>query len=92
MNKTTVCAVVVTYNRSKLLLECLNALKNQSLLLDAIFIIDNASNDNTPEILMKNKYIHELPRYDSIKPWIKNFIIKNSKNKEIYLHYIRMKE
>ncbi|MCD6105633.1 MAG: glycosyltransferase, partial [Thermosipho sp. (in: Bacteria)] len=43
--KETVCAVVVTYNRKELLLECLEALRKQTRPLDAIYLIDNASTD-----------------------------------------------
>ncbi|WP_415837504.1 glycosyltransferase, partial [Parendozoicomonas haliclonae] len=41
------CALVVTYNRPKLLVRCLDALVNQSLKLDAIIIIDNGSGIET---------------------------------------------
>ena len=51
-----VCAVVVTFNRKELLLECLEALRMQTRPLDAIYIIDNASTDGTPELLMKRGY------------------------------------
>jgi GT2 family glycosyltransferase len=40
-------AVVVTYNRNKLLIECLNALLNQTVRPNKILIIDNASTDGT---------------------------------------------
>lgn len=43
----TVVAVVVTYNRQKLLAECVNALRNQSRRIDKILIINNGSTDNT---------------------------------------------
>lgn len=43
-------AVVVTYNRSKLLIECIEALKKSNSKVD-IIIIDNASTDNTNEVV-----------------------------------------
>lgn len=46
-----VIAVVVTYNRSTLLAECINALRNQSKKLDAIFVVNNGSTDNTEQWL-----------------------------------------
>ncbi|MDB8558550.1 glycosyltransferase family 2 protein [Turicibacter sanguinis] len=49
MSKVT--AVVVTYNRKELLIECINTLVNQSLKLEKIIIIDNNSNDGTTEYL-----------------------------------------
>ena len=48
--------VVVTFNRCELLQECLNALLSQSYENYKIFLINNASTDNTEEII-KEKYI-----------------------------------
>ena len=50
MNK--IVAVVVTYNREKLLEECINSLLNQTYPLD-ILIIDNFSTDGTKELVQK---------------------------------------
>ena len=53
-------AVIVTYNRKKLLLRCIKSLLMQSIPLDRIFIIDNASVDGTSSFLIKNGVIeHE---------------------------------
>jgi len=60
-NKETVCAVVVTYNRKDLLMECLDALMKQTRSLEAIYLIDNFSNDGTAELLLENGYINNLP-------------------------------
>ena len=60
MNETT-ATVVVTYNRKEFLLDCLDALRNQTYKLDAIYIIDNLSTDGTPELLLENNYIPSLP-------------------------------
>ena len=46
MNETKMAAVVVTYNRRILLLECIEALKKSDIQTD-IIIIDNASTDGT---------------------------------------------
>ena len=43
----TVAAVVVTFNRSRLLLECLQALLTQTRPIDRIILVDNASTDGT---------------------------------------------
>ena len=43
----TVAAVVVAHNRRDLLLECLVALRAQSLRPDAVVVVDNASGDGT---------------------------------------------
>ena len=98
VKKDTICAVVVTYNRKALLLECLEALRKQTRPLDAIYIIDNASTDDTPEVLLKNNYIPELPPSNLEKPWensfsIANFPIKiNNSRSKINIHYVRMNE
>ncbi|HTF67827.1 MAG TPA: glycosyltransferase family 2 protein [Edaphobacter sp.] len=47
----SVAAVVVTFNRKMLLLECLQGLLSQTAPLDRIYIIDNASTDGTRETL-----------------------------------------
>lgn len=65
----TVCAIVVTYNRKKMLLECLEALLKQSRPLNAIYIIDNASTDGTPAALLEKKYISKLPTLNIEEPW-----------------------
>ncbi|MGF6992017.1 glycosyltransferase family 2 protein [Paraburkholderia sp. GAS32] len=44
-------AVVVTFNRKELLIECVRALLNQSMPIDMIYIVDNASTDGTRELL-----------------------------------------
>lgn len=42
-----VAAVVVTYNRLELLKNCIHSLRNQTLKLDEIFVINNSSTDGT---------------------------------------------
>ena len=46
-----VCAVIVTYNRKLLLRECLGALSNQSVPLERIIVVNNASTDGTQEMV-----------------------------------------
>jgi len=91
--KETVCAVVVTYNRKELLLECLEALRKQTRPVQGIYLIDNASTDGTPELLLEKEYIKELPPENLTDPWEKEFEIKNLTDGEIIkLHYVRMHE
>ncbi|NNC13076.1 glycosyltransferase family 2 protein [Planctomonas sp. JC2975] len=45
-----VVAAVVAYNRRDLLNECLNALQEQTLPLDAVVVVDNASTDDSAEV------------------------------------------
>lgn len=51
MTKPDVTAILVTYNRKRLLIECLTALKRQNLRPERIIIVDNASSDGTEEYL-----------------------------------------
>lgn len=46
-----ICCVVVTYNRKELLIECIEAILNQTYKLKKIIIIDNNSTDGTEKIL-----------------------------------------
>ncbi len=52
-NKVKVNAVVVTYNRVELLKECVTAIENQTYKINKLFIINNASTDNTIEEVEK---------------------------------------
>ena len=87
MNNETICAVVVTYNRKELLIECLEALLKQTRPVDAIYIIDNASTDGTPEILKEKRFIQELPPQGLNEPWEKEF-----KKDNLSIFYVRMNE
>jgi GT2 family glycosyltransferase len=48
---TRVCAVVVTYNRKELLRKCLHALLSQTHAVSKILVINNASTDDTLQLL-----------------------------------------
>jgi GT2 family glycosyltransferase len=50
-------AVVVTYNRKELLMECLDAILNQTYAVERIVVIDNNSNDDTKATLIEKGYI-----------------------------------
>jgi len=84
--KDTVCAVVVTYNRKRLLLECLEALFEQTRQLDAIYLVDNASSDGTVEFLANKGYIEAMPGILSV-PMESEKLIGSTK-----IHYVRMPE
>lgn len=58
MNYKKKCAVIVTYNRKSDLLICISKLLKQSVTLDEILIIDNASTDGTYDLLIKNKIVN----------------------------------
>ena len=91
--KESVCGVVVTYNRKELLLECLEAFRKPTRPLQGIYLIDNASTDGTPKLLLEKGYIKELPPENLTESWEKEFEIKNLTDGEtIKLHYVRMHE
>jgi GT2 family glycosyltransferase len=46
-----IAAVIVTFNRKKLLKECLKSLLNQTIMPDEIIVIDNASTDGTDQMI-----------------------------------------
>ncbi len=54
-SETKFAAVVVTYNRRDLLLECLKALCDQTRPVDKIFVINNCSSDGTLEALARHQ-------------------------------------
>lgn len=60
-----ILAVVVTYNRKKLLEECILALKNQTFQDFDLLIIDNASTDNTYDYI--KKYLSEKIKYSNVQ-------------------------
>ena len=55
MNK--VYAVIVTYNRKEMLTECLDAILNQTVAVDKIVVVDNASTDHTDDYLKERGYL-----------------------------------
>lgn len=86
--KETVCAVVVTYNRKELLIACLDSLCKQTRPIDAMYIIDNFSNDGTAQLLLKNGYINELPPENLDEP----FEMEITSNDKPKIYYVRMNE
>ncbi len=88
-----VCAVVLTYNRKALLKECLEAIGQQSRPANALYIVDNASTDNTSDFLAEWGYIahnakekHTAPHED--ESWEYHL----SESTTIRMHYLRMHE
>lgn len=47
----SVCAIVVTFNRRELLVQCLAALAAQTQAADHVLVVDNASTDGTPQLI-----------------------------------------
>jgi len=52
----TVAAVVPTFNRKLLLVQCLHALRSQTRPPDHVYVIDNASTDGTQDLLHESGY------------------------------------
>lgn len=58
MNKhAKVVAVVVTYNRKEMLIQCVDAIMSQSAFVDRLIVIDNNSTDGTLEFLSDRRYL-----------------------------------
>lgn len=72
-----ISAVVVTFNRKKLLVECLKGLENQTQKLSSVIIIDNASVDGTFNLLKEFGYIGEEVLYDKKKYKNKTILRRN---------------
>ena len=58
-----IAAVVVTFNRSALLVECLQGLLAQTRPLDRIFVLDNCSTDDTPAAMQALCAEHPVVSY-----------------------------
>ncbi len=63
MTRPAVAAVIVTYNRKALLLECLEAVFGQTCPVSKVILIDNASTDGTVDALREKGYLDD-PRMD----------------------------
>lgn len=57
MSQHSVAAVVVTFNRRELLIECLDSLLTQTYPVSRIILINNASSDDTDDVLKERGYL-----------------------------------
>jgi dTDP-4-dehydrorhamnose reductase len=53
---TSVCAIILTFNREELLRSCLAAVRAQSVRCGDIIVVDNASTDGTADLLASPEY------------------------------------
>jgi gamma-glutamyl:cysteine ligase YbdK (ATP-grasp superfamily) len=85
-----VTAVVVTWNRKNLLREALWALKMQTVLIDRIVVVDNASDDGTAALLREEFGARLLPT--GMHPWLnpKRARLWTRSNSRIYRTYDRL--
>lgn len=88
------CAVVVTFNRRELLLECLQGLVSQSMPLASIIIVDNASTDDTSASLFEAGFINTLPPKEIDEPFEIEFETDflDVKGNNIHIKYTYMHE
>lgn len=56
VKKIDVVALVVTYNRKELLIECINALLKQKIPLEKIVVVDNNSDDGTDKLFSSGHF------------------------------------
>jgi len=86
----TIGAAVITYNRKDLLLECLRALRKQSIPIDGIIIVDNASTDGTAELLAKAGFVDKMLQADEKPVEVRKTIqIPDAPGDIILIQYIR---
>lgn len=81
--KRKVCVAIVTYNRKELLVSLLQDLENQSYPVSAILMIDNNSNDGTPDLLLEKEIISAVKTDEvTTQSWkdITIYYYRNSEN------------
>lgn len=91
MQKSDVCVIVVTYNRADKLLNCLNAIREQTYEVDYIIVVDNSTNSDTENAIKKEV----LEDWDLILSADDKYIIRGSfslKKKTVSLYYLELSE
>ncbi|CUA79615.1 glycosyltransferase family 2 protein [Anoxybacillus suryakundensis] len=86
-NYERVCVVLVTFNRKDLLIECLEHLKKQTRAVDGVYIVDNASSDGTPDLLLEKGYINDLT-----KEGTESFVEYPYEKGILKVYYVRMSD
>ena len=87
----TIAAVVVTYNRKKLLHECLDGILAQTRPVQGIILIDNASTDGTPEMLQEIGILDSATPADSLQAEVDRTLRGRAKGDgDVKLHYLRL--
>ena len=83
MNKVynkNICAIVVTYNRSSLLLRCIDAVLAQTYKCRTLLIVDNASIDDT-----ESQLINKFSYTDVIQEDATTFLVERDNVKILYV-------
>jgi len=89
----TIAAVVVTYNRKDLLIECLGSLLGQSRPLDALYVVDNDSTDGTYDRLLDRGWIApiETPGAEPAET-VRRAPLPAFAGRALETHYVRLPE
>lgn len=82
------CALVVTYNRPKLLVRCIDGLMNQTSMPNSIIIIDNGSGKETYELLLANGYVNP----DCIQFNSEGVYHQKLKRNQVNIYYFKLVE
>lgn len=91
--KQTVAAVVVTYNRKEMLLKCLKGILSQTHPVDALFIIDNASTDDTLPLLIREGYLPSMAALADNESNVQTSLpLSDSPNKTVFVYYYRLRK
>ena len=83
-------AIVVTFNRENQLIDCLEAILAQSEIPSHLVIIDNHSNEKTPQKLMEKGYISQFPQESNENiVYTSSVISTKDRNVSIPVSYVR---
>ena len=85
---TSICALIVTYNRAIELVRCINAVLAQSLKVENLIIIDNGSSVETSSKLKEIRILNTPLQLDSSEP----FHFSEKLYKGVKIHYYRFKK
>lgn len=78
---------MVTYDRKRLLGECIDSLLRQTRPPDALYVIDNGSTDGTCESLLGGQ---EAPPAGRLHEAVRTLTPPSSPERRVELHYVRM--
>jgi GT2 family glycosyltransferase len=91
---SNIAAIVVTFNREIQLIDCLEAIKRQTLAPTSLFIIDNHSKQETYQYLLKYGFINSLPDEKRAENQVLTSTIESTGDhaKKIKVYYVRKAE
>lgn len=88
MIDNNIAAIIVTFNKKHLLIDAVQGVLGQKILPNALFIIDNNSDDGTYQMLLENEFINEvdITEEKEVKISTKNY---HKENDKIVIHYVK---